>query len=264
MSKRRVTHPKTAALITGGAKGIGLGCSLELTRSGEEHILLTDTDEAALALAKQRIECMGTRCTTFVSNFFDEEARVELLQEIQDIGLYIRVLISNPYSSIRKPILKLNLSEFQEVLNNVLVSHFHMAQITAGHMVKHQIPGRLIFISSVYGTSNRPGSVAYDTGKAGLENMMRVFARELAQHGITANAIAPGYTNTPGERRFATEEEMRAAAHRTPLGRLCTPEEIGQAAVFLANMPAATGTILRVDGGIHLDPSCILEPPTTR
>jgi glucose 1-dehydrogenase len=90
--------------------------------------------------------------------------------------------------------------------------------------------------------------------KAAVNHLGRTLAAELAEYHINVNIINPGWIDTPGERKFATEEEIKAGAKRLPWGRLGTPRDIGRAAVFLASDDAdyITGTALRVDGGFIL------------
>jgi glucose 1-dehydrogenase len=121
-------------------------------------------------------------------------------------------------------------------------------------MVKQGEGGSILFISSVLAEVAFPTSVPYNTSKAGINHMCRTIAAELAPHKIRANVIEPGYTDTPGERQFATEAEMAEAAKGLPWGRLGTIEDLGQAAAFLCSGAAdyITGTTLKVDGGYTL------------
>ncbi len=114
--------------------------------------------------------------------------------------------------------------------------------------------GRLIFISSVHAFQPYPTSMAYNTAKAGINMMAQTFATELARERILANVIEPGWIDTPGERTFFTEEQIRAEGEKLPLGRLGRAEEIGYMAAFLASSYAdyITGSVLRVDGGFVL------------
>ena len=128
---------------------------------------------------------------------------------------------------------------------------FHTAQESARQMVKQGDGGSILFISSVLSIVPMQTSLPYNTAKAGMNHMAATIAAELAPHRIRSNVILPGSTDTPGERQFATEEEIRESARQLPWGRMGTIEEIGKAAAFLSS-PAAdyiTGSILKVDGG---------------
>jgi glucose 1-dehydrogenase len=111
-----------------------------------------------------------------------------------------------------------------------------------------------VVVSSPHAQIAFPHCMAYNMAKAALDQMMRTAAAELLPHKVRVNAVYPGWTDTPGERKYFSEEALRAAAKGLPWGRLATPDEIARAIVFLAD-PASdyiTGTILHVDGGLFL------------
>src|SRR5690606_24582718 len=101
------------------------------------------------------------------------------------------------------------------------------------------------------------GTVAYAVAKAGLEQMMRTIAVELAPYRINVNAIAPGWIDTPGERDIFSDATIRREGERLPWGRLGTPDDIGRAAAFLSSSDAdyITGAVLVVDGGYRFRPA---------
>ncbi|MBI4128807.1 MAG: SDR family oxidoreductase, partial [Parcubacteria group bacterium] len=192
---------------------------------------------------------------TISADVFTPEGCEDVLQFADDMpGDAPDIFVSNPAFSVMKPILEMDRAEFVEVINATLTSHFYMAKLIAQRMVARNACGSIIFISSIYGTENRAGSVAYDTAKAGINQMTRVFARELASHRIRVNAVAPGATDTPGERKFATEERLRYDWSHLPWGRAARPEEIGNVVAFLASDLASyiTGQVIGVNGGMDL------------
>jgi glucose 1-dehydrogenase len=150
---------------------------------------------------------------------------------------------------------------------------FHTCQLAARQMVAQQAKtrprerhpitsaGKIIIISSILEEIPAPGSAAYNMAKAAINHLGRTMAVELAPYHINVNMVNPGWIDTPGERRFASEEELQQGGKRIPWGRLGTPEDIGRAVVFLASDDAdyVTGTTLRVDGGFVL--GLTLPPP---
>lgn len=106
-----------------------------------------------------------------------------------------------------------------------------------------------------------PTSAAYNMAKAAVNHFGATLAAELTSYRINVNVINPGYTDTPGERKFATEEQIRQAASHLPWGRLGTPQDIARAAAFLASDDAdyITGTALKVDGGYQVSLRLPLE-----
>jgi glucose 1-dehydrogenase len=132
---------------------------------------------------------------------------------------------------------------------------FHTCQFAAQQMVRQEQRGRskgkIIVISSIHAELAVPTSGAYNMAKAAINHLVSTMAAELFDQHINVNTINPGWIDTPGERNFATEEEIREGANRLPWKRLGTIEDIGQAVVYLASDAAdyVTGTMLRVDGG---------------
>ena len=129
-----------------------------------------------------------------------------------------------------------------------------MGQLVARHMVEQGTQGKIVFISSVHAPRPYARNVAYNAAKAGLNNMARTIAVELAQHRINVNIIEPGWIDTPAEHAHFGSERLAQEAPKLPWGRLGTPQEIGRAAAFLASEEAdyISGSIVRVDGAIAL------------
>ena len=121
-------------------------------------------------------------------------------------------------------------------------------------MIQQGQGGGLLMVSSPHAYVPVPGAMAYNMAKAAIDQMARTAATELLPHRIRVNIITPGWIDTPGERKFATEETIAQAGSKLPWGRLGQPEEIGRAAVFLCDPKSdyVTGATLLVDGGITL------------
>src|SRR2546422_1280370 len=122
-------------------------------------------------------------------------------------------------------------------------------------MVKQGSGGSIVITSSVHAERAFPLSTAYNGAKAAVNNMAATWALELAPHRIRVNVIEPGWIDTPGERKFYTEEELREAGNRLPLGRLGRPEDIAKGVLYLVSDEYAsyvTGSRLCIDGGILL------------
>jgi glucose 1-dehydrogenase len=121
-------------------------------------------------------------------------------------------------------------------------------------MIAQEQSGNIVTISSVLAHVPYVTSSPYNGAKAAINQMTRTWALELAPHRIRVNAIEPGWIDTPGERAFASEDQLREEAVKLPLGRLGRAEEIAKAVAFLVSEDASyiTGSILQVDGGISL------------
>jgi len=242
------------ALVTGASRGIGRGCALELARAGADVVVnyRTHPEEANEVVAE--IRDMGRRAMAFGADVGDRAAVDRMIAAaVAEFGR-LDILINNAAFSIRKPFLEYTEEEFQTVLQVAMWSVFHCSQAVARHMVARGGGGKIVVISSVHAFIPFPNSLPYNTAKAGINHMAFSIAGELAPHRINVNVIEPGWTDTPGERRYFTEEELRIGGEKLPWGRLGRPEEIGKAAVFLSSDDAdyITGACLRVDGGVWL------------
>ncbi len=135
---------------------------------------------------------------------------------------------------------------------------FHTCQFAARQMIKQEQQGRsagkIVIISSIHAELPVPTSAPYNMAKAAINHFGETLAAELTPYHINVNIINPGWIDTPGERRLATEEEIQAGAKRLPWKRLGTSEDIGKAVAYLTSDDAdyVTGATLRVDGGFVL------------
>ncbi len=242
------------ALITGASRGIGRACALEMARAGASIAVnyRSHPDEAAEVV--RAVQAMGGQAVAIGCDVADRQAvDVMTAQTVAELGR-LDIAVANAYYSKRQPFLELDEEGVRRTLDVTLLGAFFTAQSAARHMVERGEGGALLFISSVLARSAFATSLPYCAAKAGMNHMCRVVAQEMAPHKIRANAIEPGYTDTPGERQFATDEQIEAAAQSLPWKRLATGQDIARAATFLCS-PAAdyiTGSVLTVDGGFTL------------
>jgi glucose 1-dehydrogenase len=242
------------ALITGASRGIGRGIALRLASEGADVVInyRSHRDEAQ-ELADQIAE-LGRRALLCQADVADRAAIVRIFERtIEQFGR-IDIAVANAAMSVREPVIE---AQWQHVLRTIEVSQFgvfHTCQIAAQHMVRQGGGGKIIVISSVHEEIAVPNSAAYNMAKAAINHLCRTMAAELAAQHINVNVINPGWIDTPGERVFASEQELQAGGRRIPWGRLGTPADIAGAVAFLASDDAdyVTGAMLRVDGGYKL------------
>ena len=235
------------ALISGSSRGIGRGCALEMARAGAD-IALPDEAEAVAA----EIRAMGRQALVVGADVADRSAVENLVDTtIEEFG-HLDIAVCNAAYSKREPFLEMSIEGMQRTLDVTLWGVFHLAQASARKMVEQGRGGCLLFISSVHAFIPVPTSLAYNAAKAGLNHMGATIANELTPHHIRVNTIEPGWIDTPGERNYATEEEIREGGQKLPWGRMGSIEDIGRAATFLCSDAAdyITGAVLRVDGGL--------------
>lgn len=245
-------------LITGAARGLGGSIARELAVRGAQ-LALVDLDEASLEPMHATCEGLGARVRSYAANVA-READVTTLFEtaVADFGR-IDALINNA-GILRDSLLvkakdgeitdKMSLEQWQSVIDVNLTGVFLCGREAAAHMIKLGSGGCIINMSSISRAGNF-GQSNYSASKAGVAALTVVWAKELARHGIRVNAIAPGFVKTEMVASMKPEmlEKMAAAI---PTGRLCTPEEIAHAAVYLLENDYMDGRVLEIDGALRL------------
>lgn len=242
------------ALVTGAARGIGLGCALELARAGADVVLNDRQLSPPLEAAAAQVRELGRTAEIAAGDVFDRAGCEQVVATAVARVEHLDLFVSNPAYSFRAPFLEFAPEKFEQVLRGTLFGGFHMSQLVARHMVSRGGGGKIVFISSVHHRIPFARSVAYNAGKSGLVNLAFTIANELAPHRINVNVIEPGWIDTPGEHESFGDAAIAEAAPRLPWGRLGTPSDIGRAAAFLCSPDAdyITGTSLLVDGGFWM------------
>ncbi len=243
------------ALVTGASRGIGRAIAIELAAQGADVAInyARHADEAEQVAG--RIRELGRRailCQADVGNRAEDERMME--DVLQAFG-QLDILVSNAAFSIRKPFLDLEPEDVEKTWSVSLWGVFHTCQLAARQMVKQGAGGNIVVISSVHAGRPYLRSTSYNAAKAAVNQMAFTWAAELIQYGIRVNVVEPGWTDTPGERNFSTEEELREGGKLVPIGRLARPEEIAKGVAFLVSDQDASyivGSSLRIDGGFVL------------
>ena len=245
------------ALVTGaGSDGIGRAIARALAREGADIALhhLNQAGEAAALVAE--FQALGRRALALEADFSSiGAARATVRQAIQALG-GLDILVCTAAMLLRKPALETTDAEWARLHTVNLHASFALAQDAARDMVARG-QGRIILVSSVNQFTPNPGLIAYAASKAGLMQMARTLALELAPTGVTVNLIAPGTIETDLNRAALADPDWRAQKLALiPMARIGRPEDIAAAALFLAGDGAAyvTGSTITVDGGLELRP----------
>ena len=230
------------AFVTGANRGIGLAIAERLLEEGYA------VAAAYRSNPPDNPDLFPVKCDvtsqTQIDQAFDEIER--------DLGT-VEVLIANAGITKDNLLPRMSEDDFTDVLNSNLTSGYRLTKRAIKPMMK-QRKGRIIFISSIVGTTGQAGQANYAASKAGLVGLARSIAKEFATRNITANVIAPGpvKTNMIDE---LTEQQRENILAAVPLGRFAEPEEIAATVAFLASDQAGfiTGAIIPVDGGIGMN-----------
>jgi len=239
------------ALVTGASQGIGRACALELARAGAT-VALAARNEAKLAEVAAEIEVAGGQAATFALDIAAEESIKAVAKAVIERFGKVEILVNNAGITRDGLMMMMKRADWDDVLGTNLTGAFLLTQALIRPMIKNRW-GRVINISSVVGRTGQAGQVNYAASKAGLIGMTRSIAREVGSRGITANAIAPGYIETPMT-AVLDEKQLAAMMAAIPLGRAGTDADIAQAVAFLASDAASyiTGQVLDVNGGMFM------------
>ncbi len=243
-----------AALVTGATSGIGRATALRFAAEGARLALVGRNAEelesvAAEAGARGGIEALAVRADVTS----EEDARRAVERTVETFGALV-VLVNAAGILASGTVETTTLGAWDEMLNVNLRAVFHLMQLAAPHLERR--PGNVVNVSSVTGLRAFPGVLAYCVSKAGVDQLTRCAALELAAKGVRVNAVNPGVVVTEVHRRAGMSEERYAAflEHSTethPLGRVGTTEEVAELILFLASDRAAwiTGATYSIDGG---------------
>ncbi|MEZ6136018.1 MAG: SDR family oxidoreductase [Pirellulaceae bacterium] len=241
----------SVAIVTGGARGIGAAAAIALADAGA-HVLVNDIlpPDEVLSTIRER----GGGASAAVADVTDRAAVDQLVkQAVNDLG-HIDILVTNAAYSDRQLFYEADLTGFERTIDVCMWGPFNFMRAVAPVMIQQGQGGSIVCISSPHAYKAIPGSMAYNMAKAAVDQMARTAACELSQHRIRVNIVHPGWTDTPGERKFFFEDELRQRGSELPWGRLAKPEEIARGVLFMCD-PASeyiNGATISIDGGALL------------
>jgi 3-oxoacyl-[acyl-carrier protein] reductase len=240
------------ALVTGAAAGIGRAEAVALARAGHDVAVMGFRDLAGVEQTAALCRDQGRRALVVRADVRQSADVRAAVQAVADAFGRLDVLVANAgLVAAGGALLDLDEAAFREMVDSHLTGTFLCIKHAAPLMMARGW-GRIVTTSSIHGrVGGRPQLGAYGAAKAGIIALTRTAARELGPHGVTVNAVAPGFVLTERLSTVLSAERRAALARQVPVGRLGTTEEIAAAVVFLASDGAAyvNGAVLDVNGG---------------
>jgi len=239
---------KKISIVTGGGSGLGFAIAKLFTENGITTVI-AGRNEEKLQKAKEQL---GELCFAIPCDLTDLKGIPGFVKKVYDQFGQIDILVNNAGINMKKVFTEVTDEEFQSILTTNVTAVFTLSR----EVVKLMLPtksGCIINISSMAAQYGLPKVIAYSAGKTAIDGMTRAMAVELSPSGIRVNAIAPGfiYSDMTAKALDSDPERKAKVFARTPMGRMGQPEDIANAALFLAGDGAGyiTGVVLPVDGG---------------
>lgn len=236
------------ALVTGGSRGIGKECALELAKAGHDVVVTYVGNEAAAQATVDEIKTLGVNAKAYKFNVANAEEVAEAIDGIVKEFGRIDVLVNNAGITRDGLFIRMTNENWEDVIQTNLNSAFYVSKPVVKVMMK-QRSGAIINMASVVGVYGNAGQSNYAAAKAGLIGFTKALAKEVAARGITVNAVAPGFIQTDMTKDLDTE----TIAANIPLKKLGQVSDIAKTVKFLATDGGyITSQVISVDGGLTI------------
>ncbi len=240
------------AIVTGGGRGIGRAIAARLAQEGANVAISYRSNDAAAEETAQKVREVGTQCELFKGDVASPEDVQALFKGVSEAFGRVDILVNNAGITRDNLMMRMKEDEFDEVLRTNLKGTYLCTRAALRPMVRARW-GRIVNVGSVVGLVGNAGQANYAASKAGIIGFTKSVAREVAQRGITVNAVAPGYVETEltGGLPEGVKDQILA---QVPSGRFGEPEEVAEVVAFLSGEGAGyiTGQTIAVDGGMTM------------
>jgi 3-oxoacyl-[acyl-carrier protein] reductase len=240
------------ALVTGGGRGIGRAVAVRLANEGAHVAISYRSNDTAAEEVAERVRAAGAKCEIFKGDVASPEDVDALFKGVGEVFGQVEILVNNAGLTRDNLMMRMKESEFDEVLSTNLKGTYLCTRAALRPMIRARW-GRIVNVSSVVGLVGNAGQANYAASKAGIIGFTKSVAREVAQRGVTANVVAPGYVET--ELTSSLPEKVKDQIRgQVPAGRFAEAEEVAEVVAFLAGEGAGyiTGQTVAVDGGMTM------------
>jgi glucose 1-dehydrogenase len=241
------------ALVTGAAGGIGRATAAALARAGAD-VAVNDLRFPSEGGVAADVTAVGRRVLQLPVDISDQAAVEAMVGRVVEELDRLDVFVSCAVYSDRDPFTTADMAGFRRTIDVSMWGSFYALRASANQMIAQGQGGAAVIVSSPHSEVAFPRCMAYNMAKAAQDQMARTAAIELFPHGIRVNIVHPGWTDTPGERKYFSEDDLKRVGPMLPVGRLARPEEIARGVLFLVD-PASeyvNGVTLKLDGGLSL------------
>lgn len=241
-------------LVTGASRGIGRAVAIAVAERGGDVAInyRSHTEEAEEVAAAVRER--GRKALICQADVSDQQAVEAMVAKVVDEFGRLDGFVSNAVYSDREVMIRADMEGFRRTIDVSMWGAFYGVRAAAQQMVQQGDGGAIVVVSSPHAVIPIPTAMAYNMAKAAIDHMARTAAIELVKEKIRVNVMHPGWIDTPGERKFFTEEQIEVGGQALPWGRMGRPEEIGNAVAWMLSDDAEymTGSTVTMDGGVSL------------
>lgn len=239
------------AIVTGAGQGIGRSIALKIAQEGADVVVAEMNPDTGAQTAKD-VEALGRKALFISIDVANRKQVQKMVSEVLSAWKRIDILVNNAGFDRPGTLLKVRAEDWDAVLGVHLTGTLNCIQTVAPHMIENGY-GKIINLSSVWGTRGAVSEISYSTAKAGIIGLTKSVARELGRHQINVNAVLPGFIWTPTVSKMA-EKYRNMIIENTPFKRVGQPEEVANVVAFLASDEASfmTGAMVEVSGGWNM------------
>ena len=241
-------------LITGASRGIGRGCAIEMAQAGANVGINYRSHDGEAEEVAAEIRKLGRKASLHKCDVADQSAVEAMVADFAKQMGTLDGYVSNAAYSDREPMVSAKMEGFKRTIDVSMWGAFFGLRASAQQLIKQGKGGSILIVSSPHAYMPIPTAMAYNMAKAAIDHMARTAAIELASKRIRVNIVHPGWIDTPGERKFFSEDQIKVGGERLPWGRLGQPDEVSKAVTYVLSDDAdyMTGSTLTIDGGVSL------------